>query len=391
MAAISFDDIEITDDQRLDVSARVTHEGGEQTHHLWFETNASMLWDLDRVAIALSTLCGRAYEQVHFDLPLQRETRDRLVAFTQAEVTCHSHPTADGCTAQSGAVLNFSGGFDSLAALALMPEDTHLVSLDFGGRFSRERAYYQRFEPTIISTNLTETPLRANSWSFMGIGAILTAAHHHARYMTFGSILEAGVDNMRTTPVSTTSGTFPPFAAAGYTNAPYVAGLTEIGTVIALAHYMPEQIPASLTSLASPGEEKLYRKYLLTKVVANRLDTPATAAPEIQAPGAPHYQWGQNFATDFLSLYVAKHAGPDARDTMVSDTPPEVDAAVADLTLTFFEKANTTVYQAMPTPLLGGLVEKLTDAGIGLYTESDWDEYRAVRQLLAPYYPAVLS
>src|SRR5699024_8281135 len=97
--------------------------------------------------------------------------------------------------------------------------------------------------------------------------------------------------------------TFPPFRAAGYINAPYVLGLTEIGTLTALLSTTPNLISESLLSVASPGEEKLYRKALLAKIVASRLGT-TIHLPEIKTPTTPHFVFGKNFALDLLSLYV---------------------------------------------------------------------------------------
>lgn len=54
---------------------------------------------------------------------------------------------------RTGCILNFSGGFDSLAALYLMPEDTKLVAIDFGGWFEREKEFFKQFHPYTLKTN----------------------------------------------------------------------------------------------------------------------------------------------------------------------------------------------------------------------------------------------
>lgn len=386
--SISFKNIEVADGLRIDMDCVIEDTGGDPTEFpLWFEFNHAVFLTDDVVATALSTLCGKAYGSVHMDLSPSARTIDYLRSFTDATVTTRGtkeHPVVP----RAGQALSFSGGFDSMAALALMPDDTNLVSMDFGGRFSRERTFFERFDTTIVSTNLLETELRRNSWSFMGSGAILTSAHTRAKYHAFGSILEAGADNLNFAPVASRNETFPAFAEAGYTNAPYVAGLTEIGTLIVMAHYKKDQISDSLISLASPGEEKLYRKKVLADVVSARFGTNLDI-PEVQKPSKPHFTFGQNFALDFLAFYVAKHAGEDIVNELVADVPAELVRLASGLDLTFFERANPSLYLNFPTPLLAGVTGRLADAGMRFYVEQDWHDLSLVRQLLAPYYPVI--
>lgn len=387
---IRFENIEVADGLRIDMDCVIEDaESGLTRFPLWFAFNRPVFLTEDSIATALSTLCGKAYSEVHMDLAPSARTIDYLRTFTGSTVTTKGtkeHPVAP----RAGQALSFSGGFDSMAALALMPDDTNLVSMDFGGRFSRERTFFEQFDTTIVSSNLLETELRKNSWSFMGSGAILTSAHTRAEYHTFGSILEAGVDNLNMDPVASRNETFPAFAEAGYTNAPYVAGLTEIGTLIVMAHYKRDQISDSLISLASPGEEKLYRKKVLADVVSARFGTNLDI-PEVQKPSKPHFTFGQNFALDFLAFYVAKHAGEDIVNELVSDVPAELVRLASGLDLTFFERANPSLYLNFPTPLLAGVTGRLADAGMRFYVEQDWRDLSRVRQFLEPYYPIIKS
>lgn len=91
---------------------------------------------------------------------------------------------------------------------------------------------------------------------------------------------------MRKAPGAARPNTFAPFRAAGYTNAAYVLGLTEIGTLIMLLQSNPELVSPSLSSLASPGEEKLYRKAALTRLVAETMEV-AVEFDEIGPPAQP--------------------------------------------------------------------------------------------------------
>ncbi|RMB61237.1 hypothetical protein [Tessaracoccus antarcticus] len=354
-------------------------------HDLWFETSHDVGITSTSMAVALSTLCGRAFDKVHFNFPVSQGVITPITQLTQAEVSATPTQSSDPSGARRGNLLSFSGGFDSLAARALMPSDTKLVSMDFGGRFSRERDFFDRFDTLRVSSNLLSSPLRRNSWSFMGIGAILASDFHHCEYHTFGGILEAGVDNMRVKPAAAAAGTFPPFRAAGYTNAPYVLGLTEVGTLIVLLQTNPELVAPSLSSLASPGEEKLYRKAVLTRLVADTLNI-TVDFDDIAPPAEPHFRFGQNFALDLLSLYVVSRRGDVAGLRLVSDMPPSVTEAAKGLDMAFMERANPTLYEHFPQPLLGGLYRRLGECGIRWYTERDWTSFRTVRELLAPYH-----
>ncbi|WP_143588122.1 hypothetical protein [Tersicoccus phoenicis] len=388
-ASVRFGDLRVTDATRIDVNCELRGGPQDGSYPLWFEFSQPIGLTQDSIAIALSTLCGRAFERIELDLSPSDETARAIEKFTLAEVKT-SGRRAMQSSKRKGILLSFSGGFDSLAAYSLMPRDTRLVSMDFGGRFGREREFFQHFDTLTVSTNLLETPLKNNSWSFMGCGAILAAAHSRAKYHTFGSILEASPDNLRQTPAAAANKTFPPFHMAGLTNAPYVAGLTEVGTLIVLAHYHPDLIAPSLRSLASPGEEKLYRKKVLARVVSARFGWDITT-PDVTKPSTPHFSFGQNFALDFLSIYVARHGGPDLADELVSGIPDHILASSSRLHLTFYERADTTLYLNFPADLAAGLARNLASAGVRPYTELDWVEFQQVRSLLAPYHPVVVT
>ena len=387
MSSIRFENIRISEDVRIDISCTVEVEGAANSFDLWFDFSQPTSVSSDALGVALSTLCGRAYDEIFFDLGLSAETTKKIALFTLAMITAREGVSVDTAE-RSGITLSFSGGFDSLAALSLMPSNTRLVSMDFGGRFSREKSFFQIFETTIVSTNVLSTPLSKNSWSFMGSGAILTSSQQKSQYHTFGSILEAGPDNLRVSPMAADNVTFPPFEAAGFVNAPYVAGLTEVGTLIVLGRYKPELIPQSLASLASPGEEKLYRKKVLADIVSDRMKLDFQV-PEVVRPPKPHFRFGQNFALDFLSFYVTKYGGLETANALVDGLPDEVENAVKQLDLTLFERANSTLYSKFPSALFGGLATGLAGAGIPFYTERDWHEYQIIREILAPYHPVV--
>lgn len=384
MNFIEFINLDITS-TRIDVEARTS----DASYNLYFEFSESLSVSTTAVAIAMSTLCGRAFDKVFFDFPVTEEALHRIRELTHCDVEarCLESPKF---VRRRGNLLSFSGGFDSMAAKMLMPEETNLVSMDFGGRFSREREFFESFETLRVSTNIVETPLRSNSWSFMGIGSILASDYFRSEFHTFGGILEAGPDNMRIGPAAAQPSTFPPFRAAGYTNAPYVLGLTEIGTLSVMLRQDPGIVARSLRSVASPGEEKLYRKSVLADVVSETLGIDLTPS-EIPAPRSPHFQFGKNFALDLLTLYVISKTGEEDARGLARDIPNTAIALASRVEMKFMERANPTLFEYFPRALAPQLNSKLAENDIRWYSEKDWSEFQMVRDFMQAYHPVVAT
>ncbi|NKG20593.1 hypothetical protein [Paeniglutamicibacter terrestris] len=384
MREIEFRNLEIKPD-RIDIQA-VSPDG---THDLYFEFSQPVSISNTAVGVAMSTLCGRSFGRVLYDFPIDHVVLPAIRELTHAEVVVGAElPRVAG--PRRGTLLSFSGGFDSLAAKLLMPNDTNLVSMDFGGRFAREREFFDNFDVLRVSTNLVNTPLKANSWSFMGIGAILASDHFRAKYHTFGGILEAGTDNMRLNPAAANGKTFPPFRASGYINAPYVIGLTEVGTLRVMLKNDPDLVAESLPSVASPGEEKLYRKAVLADVVSRSLGITFNRS-DVPAPRIPHFRFGENFALDLLTLYVISQTGDSTALGISRDIPARVVQFAKNRRLAFMERVNPTLLENFPTELAPELHRRLAEYGICWYTEHDWSEFSQVRDLLSEYHASLRS
>lgn len=371
--------------------------------NLYFQLKPAIIPNNNLIALALSTLCGTKYGEIHFDLDISSDTLREISNYTGSEVISTEKLNKKNTsksklsflnlfgklnnkkTDNNGIVLNFSGGFDSLAAKALMPENTKLVSMDFGGKFSREKKFFRNFDTCIVSTNLVETPLRYNSWSFMGISSILFSEYLNVKYYTFGGILEAGIANLYTNPPAAKNISFPAFSSAGMTNAPYTIGITEVGTIKILAHFYPELISKSLDSLANPGEEKRYRKQVLAKILENKTRSNFNLNI-LDKPSKVHFKFGENFAADFLSFYIIKYLGLEIASHTVSDIPSEVVILAEQLSLDFYEKVNPLFLEKFPEFLINDFLKKLNEAGIQKYNNTDWEEYGKVRNVLAKYY-----
>lgn len=341
----------------------------------------------DLIAIALSTLCGRNnYDEITFDFAIKQETIEKLKTFTHANIIANidNAPNNTAKIEKTNGALSFSGGFDSLAAKCLMPDNTKLVSMDFGGKFAREGIFFSKFPTHIVKTNILETPLKKNSWSFMGIAAILFSDHLGIKYHTFGGILEASSNNFSKKPVAAKNVTFPPFESAGMVNAPYVLGITEIGTAMILLTYTPDLIIDSLNSVANNGESKKYRKQLIAVTAAKRMKIPF----HIDKFDKPNHKFifGKSFADDFLVFYFIKYSGLELTQKLVENIPEEVIELANKLTLKFYERINTNFLEFFPQELLSGLLDKAANASILPYTKQDWDELEEVTNLLRLYH-----
>ncbi len=394
MSEIFFTDFKI---KKGKISFNYKELNGE-SGNIYFHLTPAITPKADIVALALSTLCGKQYSKIYFDLRINSDTISKISNYTEAKVSSKEEFVLENESKKrirkifnfiksknASVTLNFSGGFDSLAAKCLMPKGTKLVSMDFGGNFSREREFFKKFNTCIVSTNLLETPLRRNSWAFMGIASILFSDYLNSEYYTFGGILEAGIINFYTNSPAFKNPSFPPFSAAGMKNAPYVIGLTEVGTIKVLAHFNPKLISKSLDSLANPGEEKRYRKQVLAKIWERKIGK-NFGMNIVERPPVVHFKFGQNFAADFLSFYIIKNAGLDIASHTISDIPSEVVEIANRLSLEFYEKVNPNFVENFPKALLNDYLAKLEEARISMYNEKDWQEFNEVRNLLSKYY-----
>jgi len=378
MREISFFDLNIVSNKfGQDISVEFEESGCEDNEKgcLEFSINKNVNLQPSLFAVALSTLCGRNYGEIKFEFPVSTRKLKEIERFTLANVTSiDAEEDLSGYKSffKESLVLNFSGGFDSLSSLFLMPEDTKLCSMDFGGRFGRERSFYERFDPFIVSSNIIDTGLRKNSWSFMGISSILSSEFYDTKYYSFGSILEASENNFGPKPAAAEDIGFPPFAACNMRNVPYVLGLSEIGTAIIINKNRPDLVDESLGSLASEGELKKVRKNLILSLVRGQ---------EVTYPNSPPFEYGRFFADDFLFYFFAKKMGQDVA-RFYKNFPPDALDQIRDLDLSFYEKINPYFYKNMPHSLKFDFQRKMMSNNLEYYLETDWKSFRRVSELL---------
>lgn len=370
--------------KNLEISSRLVNVRAAYTEEidLWFSFDRDVVVSSTQVALAMTTLCGTAFDTISFDFEVDGAAISTIKRITNAEV--HGVPTAEGrpVTSQRGHLLSFSGGFDSLSARRIMPDDTHLVSLDFGGWFEREADFFRHFDTLVVETNVRSvptrrTPLTRNHWSFLAIGAILTADYFNVKYHSFGQILG---ESLARAPRP--SGTLPVLAEVGYTDAGYAKGLTEVGTTNIVLKTDLDRITDSLKSLAGPRDRKLFRKNAVSRVVGKELGIDANIPPT-DTTKAPKIKFGDDYATSLAALYCISRGEPHMIEYLFESIPKDAWSLGKSLSMDFMQKINWDAYAGFPDTLVGGLWEKLHKFGFEPYSERDWEEVQAVRGLLS--------
>lgn len=337
----------------------------------------------DLIGLAISTMTGTKYDRIDIDLPLTQRTQFAIEKLAGATVNAPRLALPQSAPAGKNIALNFSGGFDSLATLALLPEETKLVSMDFGGAFQREADYFRSFDTAIIQTNFRDQGFAKNAWQFMGIGTLLLRDYLEIGAYSFGSILEASPWNFASKDHANMPQ--PVFAAAGMRQVNPALGLTEIGTVMLLVKYYPDEVLASLKSLAAPGSEKLNRKIMLLNIVQDLLETDIGVTIQ-QDRLTPHFEFGRSLATDFLALYIMKKKGQEQADQLVSEIPPSATDFVASRSLNFYERLNTIFADSLLKDDRNRLYTQCLGAEILPYSEKDWIEYRETVAFLSQWH-----
>lgn len=362
------DGVEKTDDGL--VSMRIKSDSFDDV--LWFQLPDGFIPHSDQVAVAVGAVFGNQFSEVKFNEPLTESVVSKLGAATGAKWSVPSYTSeAPNSGAGTGIALSFSGGFDSLAALALMGESARLVSIDFGKGFERERGYYSKFDTAIVETNAREFE---SSWTFMGLGVILLREYLEADYFSFGSIFEASPWHFlrRNGPIREQ----PIFKAAGLKAINPVMGLTEFATAKVAATQYPDTIVDSLCSLASIKSEKYYRKLLMLDLVQEMSEI-ELEREQIPEPGwKNHLSLGQSFAADFLSPGMTKFLGEHASNWI--EVPTAFVKKFSSMALDFYWRENPELVPDVPPVISKELAGRKAELGISPYKSRDWDELREV-------------
>lgn len=355
------------------------------SHYIEFELNTPLIVRDDLIALSLATLCGAKYQSIKMELTVSEITKTYIETFTKAKLDIKLNNYSMVITkSKNNHVLNFSGGFDSMAALPFLPNNSSLVSMDFGGSFTREMQMIHKFNSHTVKTNILETDFRKNSWLFMTIASILYKDYLDTSYNVFGSIINAAF--MQNSNFINKFSTPYLIQGANMTNIPYTLSLSEIGTIKIGCQSYPELMDDSLKSLANPKEEKRFRKQLLLEIEIERSGLDINLTDTLEKPYKQYFNWGDSFLVDHLAFYIMKYRDYDTASLTIKNIPEEAYKLSQELNLNFYDRYYTDVLKYIPKVFRSSYVSKMGELGILPFEENDWKEYRQVIQYLSNFY-----
>lgn len=271
--------------------------------------------------------------------------------------------------------LGFSGGFDSMAAQAILPKAKN-VSIDFGGAFEREREFFSTLTTDIVSWDLRNK--RENflskfnegkNWRFMLAPLTLFKEKRSSIAIATGTIMEASPYWMEVGNKSELSSYSHSGYGKGISLFNPVAGLTEVTTTSIVSRFYGNEIAEkSLKSLAAPTTFKFQRKKFLLALVDN----------EIYVPNIK-YRFGSALTDDFLTLYVRWKLGDKwVRENYALNLPDDIP----DIDMSFCEKVNTDNMLHIDLNFREKILENIENFNIERYTQDDYVNLRLVNQYL---------
>ncbi|MBQ6219903.1 MAG: hypothetical protein IJJ47_09240 [Methanosphaera sp.] len=351
------------------------------------------------MAVVLTTLTGQLYDKIYYDLELNENIIQQISDFTKSKVSCKQKINTDfiNNNINEKIILNFSGGFDSLALLSILPKNkTEMVSVKWdmeNNYLKRESDFFKKFNPHILETNFrnfvnkTKVEQLSGIWQFMSIGSMLYNELLHFKFHTFGTIFEAwGLHG--SSKVSTRKKfSNPPFNQIGLTDLKICQGLTEVGTALIVAKSFPYLVDDSLKSLAAPNSTKYYRKQLIMKIIQEKYGLKDMYL-NLNDFKEPERKIDFNyFADGFLVLWYLKHIGFEKTKRIVSNLPEDIMNVVDKCSLNFYEKYNSNFLNNLPEDIKLDVMKNLIKLGILPYDEQDYQELKIVLEYLKDYYP----
>lgn len=266
--------------------------------------------------------------------------------------------------------LAFSGGFDSISALAIIGEDNvNLMSNDFGGAFKRESDFFRYFNPSIFTWELrglrTEQVIRFNEsvdWRFMISTPLLYQSGSEVLFVGTGTILESG-------PFWYSGAARSEFKSySSYGLGPNVATVNPVAclseyltTKIAIKFLGNEMIERSLDSLASTGSFKRYRKEVLMSLVRGE------PVPSVN-PSVKLHRYGKGYGDDIIAMYLVWKLG---LNWVLKNYCPDIPTSSKYLDMSFFEKFNSGNLMVFDSLFRDNLINSFKNFGINGYDGYD--------------------
>lgn len=378
MNSISFNNI-VRSERKISFTILEQTEKIEEQYDIFFEFNIDNSPSDYALSMAFCCLVGsKNYDKIYFDLNLDKNFIERISCFTKSVVNCRDNTNIyKNKEIGNDFIINFSGGFDSLALSNILPaESTKLVSIDFGGNFHREANFFTKFNTYIVKTNFRQTnffkKLEPIVWQFMGIGTALFFEKLNAKYFAFGTIEEADF-NLN----CNVSRYVQPFSLMGLEHVTITEGLTEIGTAKIVNNQSYNVALDSLNSLSNPGSVKRLRKDLLLRCY--REDVPIHAVS--------NFTFGKDFVFDFLLFYMLKKIGIEYISNYEKNIPEEVINISNSFKLDFYERINPKTFITIPnSEIYNHVIKKLSLCDIDIYSLNDYYEINQISKILSKYY-----
>ncbi len=357
---------------------------------LYFSLSEPFIPHHDLIGYACATLCY-GFDFLVFDLPLSLKAQEQIKVFCEgkeikAPLLTDTPLLEEGFSKRNGLTLSFSGGFDSLAALSLMPQNTKLVSTIFGGYFTREDRFFKDFSPFLLETNFRQLGYDVYSWTSMGVGSILYAEYLQSQLHVFGSALEDSIYNFALSPGSATQRETIPFSFAGLYDARFTNGLSTACTGRLVAYYYPHLLEKSLRSLGPDGSEKFYRKWLVMDIFFTDFSRSPNPIAEPTVPLFHHRTlFGSKIASDFMAFYFVKYRGIEKALHLYQNLPYEVIYLSSLLSLDFYNKFHAPFLQGIPEDFQKEYLLRLEKAGIFPFEKEDLIPFVLVGQCVVRY------
>lgn len=149
--------------------------------------------------------------------------------------------------------------------------------------------------------------------------------------------------------------------------------------------YAPDQIEASISSLANAGSEKLFRKKLLIDTIRYRQHG---TLPNFEGYDYPRYKvkFGKSYSLDFLNLMFMKVYGKEVISKWVDDLNLVDDVLLENLNIEWIFKHNPLYEDDIPQSIRSEVKLRMIQAGITPFSESDWNGYFGVKLMLERFH-----
>ncbi len=361
----------------------ITKEKGKIkiSDEIYFKFNKNITISNDTLAIVLSICSKLKYEFIYIDLIISKEILNQLKKYTYGDIKVKGVIDKENLSIkekEEKIIINFSGGFDSLSILSLLPKNSYdLVSVYWKG-FEREKEFFQKFSPYMLETNFRSFLEEAKIWEFMGIGTLLYNDMINAKYQIFGTALEEYDFHSSYKFSIKNSFQSRPFDITGMYDIKLIQGLTEIGTALIVLKDYPLLVSESLISLANDKSLKNYRKKLILKILKKKhnLKNAYLGFDEIIYP-KNKIKWGF-FVDDFLIFWWIKNIGFEETSKFFSDIPKDIIKIVESNSLEFYEKYNSNYLNNIPAQYKQTVLENLGRLNIEPYNERDFKELKNV-------------